>query len=73
MNDVVLRNIEKHNHENYHQIYSTWNWIDDIYMELGYGTLENEGISLFPYNMDDEEGIKSQLIAEELGLTAEEE
>ena len=54
------KEVEKHNKSNYHNRSETGGWIDDTFEEV-IGGVENE------------EGIKSQLIAEELGLTAEEE
>ena len=54
------KEVEKYNMSNYHSRSETWGWIDDTFEEV-IGGVENE------------EGIKSQLIAEELGLTAEEE
>ena len=68
MSDMTSSEIAMYNHEKYHQNYHNWGWIDDTYRELGYGTLKNEGILLSLYDMDDEESIESQLIAEELGL-----
>lgn len=44
----------------YHHAGKNWAWIDDTFKEMMGGT-------------ENEEGIKSQLIAEELGLTEEEE
>ena len=54
------KEIEEHNVKNYHNLSDNYGMIDDKFEELA-GCMENS------------EGIKSQLIAEELGLTEDDE
>ena len=54
------KEVEHYNESNYHGMRENWGWIEATFKKI-IGSTENE------------EGIKSQLIAEELGLTAEEE
>ena len=56
MDKLTRKEIEHHNDYNYHCDTFTWGWIDDIFREVMGGT-------------EVEEGIKSQLIAESMGLT----
>ena len=62
MDKLTRKEIEHHNDYNYHCDSKTWNWIDDTYVDLKCPKFDLEN------SMSANEGIKSQLIAEKLGL-----